>query len=87
MANNPGYVLVDFTGVDVGSNDSVTIKGINKRVRDAFATGKPCYVCNLVKGNNPLSPMPVTVYQTAQEVVVKGPYNLSVSTRDVVTLS
>lgn len=83
---NPGYVMIDFTGVNVDSNSSVTIGGIAKRVNDALASGKPCYACNLVKGTNPLSPMPVTGYKNLLNVVLSGPFNLSVGPLDDVSI-
>lgn len=84
---NPGYVMVDFTGVDVNSNSSVTISGITKRINDALASGKPCYACNLVDDTIPLSPMPVTVYKDRlMNVMLYGHFNLAVGPLDDVSI-
>lgn len=74
---NPGYVMVDFTGVDVSGN-SVTINGITKRAKEALNSGKPCYACNLMKGGNYISPMPVTVYMETIYVMFSGTFTLKV---------
>ena len=38
---NGGYVLVDFTGVDLWGSDPQVISGIFTAVETAFKTGKP----------------------------------------------
>lgn len=45
---NGGYVLVDFTGVNIESEAPVVIPGIFETCKKAFDSNKPIYIINLV---------------------------------------
>ncbi len=59
---NPGYTLVDCTGVDLTETEQQTVTGIYEKVALAYAAGKPVFAGNMVYGNlGVITPVPVMV--------------------------
>ena len=55
-----GYVVVDCTGIDLLSQEKVTVPGIYAKVKEAFETGKPMFACNCEYGSGvPMTPVQV----------------------------
>lgn len=59
---NPGYTLVDCTGVDLTETSQQTVTGIYEKVAQAYAAGKPVYAGNMTYGDlGEITPVPVMV--------------------------
>lgn len=59
---NPGYTLIDCTGVDLTVSAQQTVTGIYEKVALAYAAGKPVYAGGMVYGDlGVITPVPVMV--------------------------
>lgn len=59
---NPGYTLIDCTGVDLTVSAQQTVTGIYEKVALAYAAGKPVFAGGMVYGNlGVITPVPVMV--------------------------
>ena len=56
-----GYSLIDCGGLDLISESSQSITGLNHRVAKAYKDNKPVYACNCFWGDDYMTPIPVTV--------------------------
>lgn len=56
-----GYSLIDCGGLDLISETSQSITGLNSRVAKAYKDNKPVYACNCFWGDDFITPVPVMV--------------------------
>lgn len=57
---NPGYILIDCTGVDLTVSTQQTVAGIYEKVAGAYAAGKPVFAGGMVYGDlGEISPVPL----------------------------
>lgn len=85
MKANGGYVMVDFTGLDVSNGEAQTIPGIHDKLAIAMTTGKPIMVCGAVNGEGVISPAFVTVTEGAGMGFTLGSFTAVVADDDSVT--
>ena len=69
---NPGYVMVDCTGLNLNSSSEQTINGLYNRAKAAIASGKPCYACNCNMSGAPCTPCSVIAWEEESGIVVTG---------------
>ena len=67
---NGGYVLVDFTGVNLMTFQTAqpTANPVYEPILKAIANGKPVYAENLTVGTSVVSPVNVPCYRTANGI-------------------
>lgn len=59
---NPGYTLIDCTGVDLTETEQQTVTGIYEKVALAYAAGKPVFAGGMAYGDlGVITPVPVMV--------------------------
>ncbi len=59
-----GYVMVDFSGVDLSITTKQTITGITEKVVNAFNTNKIVFVENCVMGSGKkVTPLVMSIYK------------------------
>lgn len=59
---NPGYILVDCSGIDLTSTETQTKTGIFNAVDRAYNVGKACFGTSLVYGAlGEMSPVPLMI--------------------------
>lgn len=56
-----GYSLVDCGGLDLISETSQSITGLNHRLDKAYKNNKPVYACNCFWGDDHITPIPVMI--------------------------
>lgn len=79
-----GYHVVDATGLDLDSLGKVD--GIKAKLDKAIAINKPCFLENVVNGNEAVIPIPVALLKASTTVSIYAPTgNLSVSAGDIVS--
>lgn len=69
---NPGYVLVDFTGLNLNSSSEQTINGAYDRAKEAIKTGKPCIVVGCNMSGAPCTPVSVVAWEEGDTIVATG---------------
>ena len=63
---NPGYVLVDCSGLNLLSQEAQTISGIYNLSKAAYESGKQIVACNCEYGEGVhMSPVPVMAIEEA----------------------
>ena len=87
MANS-GYVLVDFTGVNLLAETEVTVKGLYDQCAAAVKTGKPVIACNCEYGSGvPMTPIAIMgIIDDGTFVFTASTYQISVDSDDGVTI-
>ena len=56
-----GYSLIDCGGLDLISETSQSITGLNHRVAKAYKDNKPVYACNCFWGDDYITPVSVMI--------------------------
>ena len=69
---NPGYVLVDCTGLNLNISTKQTISGFYAKAKAAIATCKPCYACNCNMSGAPCTPCSVIAWEEGDDIIVTG---------------
>lgn len=67
---NPGYVMVDCTGVELTSAEAKTITGLHAKAHAALQTGKLCLACNCTYNGYPVSPIPVQALEVENGTII-----------------
>lgn len=70
--SNPGYILVDCTGLNLNSSSKQTISGLYNRAKAAIASGKPCYACNCNMSGAACTPCSVIAWEEESGIIVTG---------------
>lgn len=89
---NGGYVIVDFTGVDMSRSTPQTVAGITARVAECVTLGKPIIISGVVNGSgNSVAPFPVlarpnTGTYAGTYNLLAGIYTFYVSTENTVSI-
>lgn len=69
---NPGYVLVDGTGINLNIDTKQTISGFYAKSKAAFDTGKPVIVTNCNMSGAPCTPVSVIAWMEGTDIVATG---------------
>lgn len=69
---NPGYVMIDFTGLNLNSSSKQTITGIYDKCEAAFATGKPIFVVNANMSGAACTPVSVVAWKEGDDFIATG---------------
>lgn len=83
---NPGYVMVDCTGLDLG--DLGTVTGLYAKVKGAVQSGKPIVLGGIVNGDQGFTPIVAYggIESTTSVFLSFFPITLHISSSDVVTM-
>lgn len=83
---NPGYVMVDCTGLDLG--DLGTVTGLYAKVKGAVQSGKPIVLGGIVNGDQSFTPIAAFggVESTTSVFLSFFPVTIHISSSDVVTM-
>ena len=66
---NPGYYMMDCTGIDLDDATAQTVAGIYAKAERALASGKPVILTGLVDDDLILGPVHATLTQTASTTI------------------
>lgn len=72
---NGGYINIDFKGLELLSEEKVTVSGIYEAVENAHQTGKAIFAANCKHNGKAMSPIPVMVNKSGDTE-----YNATAST-------
>ena len=83
---NPGYVMVDCTGLDLG--DLGTVTGLYAKVKGAVQSGKPIVLGGIVNGDQAFTPIVAFggIESTTSVFLSFFPITIHISSSDVVTM-
>ena len=83
---NPGYVMVDCTGLDLG--DLGTVTGLYAKVKGAVQSGKPIVLGGIVNDTQAFTPIVAYggIESTTSVFLSFFPITLHISSSDVVTM-
>ena len=70
--SNPGYVLVDGTGINLNTSSKQTISGFYAKATAAFETGKPVFVINCNMSGAPSTPVSVIAWKEGTDIIATG---------------
>lgn len=85
---NPGYTLVDCSGLDLSDSTAQTITGLYARAKAALETGKPAYACNAKWDDMPALPISVTAWMEGTTIVATGHViRVEIASNDSVTVT
>lgn len=82
---NPGYIMVDVTGLDVSDSEAQTIPGIYGRFEEAMVTNKPICIFGATNGDSKISPAFITVTEGTGVGFTLGSFTALVTSDDKVT--
>ena len=69
---NPGYVVVDGTGINLNVATKQTISGFYAKAKEAFDTGKPVFVANCNMSGAPCTPVSVIAWMEGTDIIATG---------------
>lgn len=69
---NPGYVMVDGTGINLNTSSKQTINGFYAKAKAAFVIKKPVIVCNCNMSGAPCTPVSVVAWMEGTDIVATG---------------
>ena len=69
---NPGYVMVDGTGINLNTSSKQTITGFYAKAKAAFDTKKPVIVCNCNMSGAYCTPVSVVAWMEDTNIVATG---------------
>lgn len=67
---NPGYIMVDCTGLNLNVATEQTITGLYNRAKAAINTGKPCYAVNCNMSGAPCTPVSVAAWEEDADTII-----------------
>ena len=82
---NPGYIMVDATGLDVSQAEAQTVDGLYEQLETAMTTGKAILLCGVKNGDSEVTPSFVTVTEGAGVGFTIGSFTALVTDDDQVT--
>lgn len=82
---NPGYIMVDATGLDVSQSEAQTVDGLYEKLETAMKTGKAILLAGVKNGDSEVTPSFVTVTEGAGVGFTIGSFTALVSADDEVT--
>lgn len=83
-----GYVVVDFTGLNLNTSSEQTIAGIYNKCIAAFDTGKPVFVANCNMSGAPCTPVSVIAWKEGTTIIATGHVlRVSITSADKVTVT
>lgn len=83
--SNPGYVMVDATGLDVSQSETQTVDGLYEKLETAMGTGKAILLTGVVNGESEVTPSFVTVTEGAGVGFTIGSFTALVTSDDEVS--
>ena len=67
-----GYILVDFTGLNLNDSTTQSITGSYDRAKAAIDSGKPCIVCGCNMSGAPCTPVSVVAWMEGEDIIATG---------------
>lgn len=85
---NPGYVMVDCTGLNLNKSEKQTITGISAKAAAAFATGKPVFAINCNMSGAACTPVSVIAWKEGTTIIATGHVlRIAIDNEDGVTVT
>lgn len=72
MKAHSGYVMVDFTGLNLNIGTKQTISGIYAKSVAAMETGKPVVITNCNMSGAPCTPVSVVAWREGDNIIATG---------------
>lgn len=83
-----GYVMVDFTGLNLNTSSEQTITGIYNKCIAAFETGKPVFVANCNMSGAACTPVSVVAWKEGTTIIATGHVlRVTITSADKVTVT